>query len=234
MTIAANEGPRAISRLADRIAAMAPPGSHVLELTNPVPPPFQPSPAVSAALNRTAIMSAQAAQHTAPRRSRSLFTSAIEGFVAACSFIPYALVGLALRLVMARVFFLDGQSKVDGLRLPISAHGYDFSFVLPMQVKAETINAFLTQYYALPVPAVPAAYVVGFAEFLLPIMLVLGFGTRIAALGLLIITAMIQIYVLPQALWSVHVYWASMLLVLVSLGPGQVSADAIFRFFSRR
>jgi len=227
MTIAANEGPRAISRLADRIAAMAPRGAQVLELTNPVPPPLQPSPAVSAALSRTAIMSAQAAQRAAPRRSRSLF-------VAACAFIPYAVVGLALRLVMARVFFLDGQGKVDGLRFPIDMHGFDFSFVLPMQVKAETINAFLTQYYALPLPPVPAAYAVSFAEFLLPIMLLLGFGTRIAALGLLVITAMIQIYVLPQALWSVHVYWASILLVLMSLGPGQISADAIFRFFSRR
>ena len=46
----------------------------------------------------------------------------------------------------------------------------------------------------------------------------LGFATRFAALGLLIMTALIQIYVMPEALWSVHVYWAAILLVLLSRG----------------
>jgi putative oxidoreductase len=63
---------------------------------------------------------------------------------------------------------------------------------------------------------------------------VLGFGTRFAALGMLIMTALIQIYVMPQALWSVHIYWASILMVLLSLGAGQISVDAIIRFVTRR
>ena len=71
-----------------------------------------------------------------------------------------------------------------------------------------------------PIPPALAAYLVGGAEFLLPIMLVLGFGTRFAALGLLVVTALIQLYVLPEALWTAHVYWASILLVLLSRGPG--------------
>jgi len=75
---------------------------------------------------------------------------------------------------------------------------------------------------------------VSYAEFILPIMLVLGLGTRFAALGLLIMTALIQIYVMPQALWSAHVYWASMLLVLLSLGAGQISVDHIIRLIARR
>ena len=168
------------------------------------------------------------------RRSRSIVGSVVDSFVSACSFIPYALVALALRLVMARVFFLDGQTRVDGPHLGASFHGFDFSVVLPMQVKAETLFTFLGQYAALPVPGAIAAYFVGYAEFLLPVMLVLGFGTRIAALGLLIMTAMIQVFVLPQALWSTHVYWASLLLVLLSLGPGQISIDHVIRWLSRR
>jgi putative oxidoreductase len=75
---------------------------------------------------------------------------------------------------------------------------------------------------------------VSYAEFILPVMLLLGLGTRFAALGLLIITATIQIYVLPGALWSVHVYWAAILLVLVSLGAGQISADHMIRLIARR
>src|SRR5581483_11950114 len=97
-------------------------------------------------------------------------------------------------------------------------HGFDFSVVLPLQVKAETFAAFATQYAALPLPPVLAAYMVSFAEFVLPVMLVLGLGTRFAALGLLIMTALVQVYVMPAALWSAHVYWASILLVLLSLG----------------
>ena len=79
-----------------------------------------------------------------------------------------------------------------------------------------------------------AAYLLSYAEFILPICLVLGFATRFAALGLLIMTALIQIYVMPEALWSVHVYWAAILLVLLTRGAGQISVDHIIRFIARR
>lgn len=231
-------GERAISRLADRIASMAP-SPPVLELDNPLPPVTRPSPAVAAAMSRTAAMSVGAAQRAAKAtRRRSFLGAAIDGFIAACSFIPYAAVALALRLVIARVFFLDGQSRVEGLQVPIhipnGAQGFDFSFVLPMQVKAETFTAFMTQYALLPLPPALAAYTVSYAEFILPVMLVLGLGTRFAALGLLIMTAMIQLFVMPESLWSAHIYWAAILLVLMSRGPGAVSLDALIRFLARR
>ncbi len=219
-------GVMAMARLADRLAAVAPrPMAATLTAQR-----F--SPAVTAALSTSAAISARAERRA--RRSRSLIGIVVDSFVAACSFIPYALVALGLRLVMARVFFLDGQTRVDGPRVPLNVHDFDLSVVLPLQVKAETFTAFLTQYAALPVPPALAAYLVSYAEFILPIMLVLGFGTRFAALGMLIMTALIQIYVMPQALWSVHIYWASILMVLLSLGAGQISVDAIIRFVTRR
>src|SRR5665647_1111908 len=140
----------------------------------------------------------------------------------------------ALRLAMARVFFLDGQVRIDRPRLPLHLLDLNLWVVLPQHVRPETFAAFYTQYAALPVPPVLAAYLVSYAEFILPIMLVLGLGTRFAALGLIIMTALIQIYVMPQALWNTHVYWASMLLVLLSLGAGQVSVDHIIRLIARR
>jgi putative oxidoreductase len=85
-----------------------------------------------------------------------------------------------------------------------------------------------------PLPPLFGAYLVSYAEFILPIFLLLGFATRFSALGLLIITAMIQVYVMPEALWTVHIYWAAMLAVLISLGPGQISVDHIIRFIARR
>jgi putative oxidoreductase len=223
-------GVTAISRLADRLAAVTPPPS-VLELTNPLPP-YRPSPAVAAALSTTAAIAARADRNA--RRSRSITGLMVDGFVALCSFIPYALLALALRLMMARVFFLDGQARIEGPRLSHDIYGFDLSVVLPMQVKAETFSAFLTQYAPLPVPPMLAAYLVSYAEFLLPIMLLLGFGTRVAALGLLIMTALIQFYVMPQALWSLHVYWAAILLVLLSRGPGALSIDHFIRLASHR
>jgi putative oxidoreductase len=225
-------GVAAMSSLADRLAAVAPPAP-VLELTRPMqaaPPRF--SPAVTAALSTSAGINARAERRA--RRSRSIVGLLVDAFVATCSFIPYALVALGLRLVMARVFFFDGQTRIDGPRVPLNVHDFDLSVVLPLQVKAETFAAFLNQFAAVPVPPMLGAYLVSYGEFLLPIMLVLGFGTRIAALGLLIMTALIQVYVMPQALWSVHVYWASILTVLLALGPGQISIDAIIRFVTRR
>jgi putative oxidoreductase len=226
-------GEMAISRLADRLAAMAPP-PQAAALTPP--PAFRPSPAVAAALSTSAAIAARADRRA--RRSKSVIGMMVDSFVSACSFIPYALVALGLRLLMARVFFLDGQSKINGPRVPLNVpalneHGFDLSVLLPLQVKEQTFAAFL-HYTALPVPPALAAYLVSYAEFILPICLVLGFATRFAALGLLIMTALIQIYVLPEALWSVHVYWAAILLLLLTRGPGQISVDHIIRFIARR
>jgi putative oxidoreductase len=192
----------------------------------------RPSPAVSAALSTSKAISARAAERA--RRSRSVTGLLVDGFVAACSLVPYAVVALALRLVMARVFFLDGQTRIDGPRLPLDVLDFNFSLVLPAQVRPETFTAFLTQYPPLPIPPVLAAYTVSYAEFVLPILLVLGFATRFAALSLLVMTALISLYVMPQALLSAHIYWAGMLLVLLSQGAGQISVDAVIRYVARR
>ncbi len=226
-------GEVAMSRLADRLTAMAPPPASAA-LTPP--PAFRPSPAVAAALATSAAIAARADQRA--RRSKSVIGMMVDSFVSACSFIPYALVALGLRLLMARVFFFDGQTRISGPRLPLSVQalneqGFDLSVVLPLQVKEQTFAAFM-HYTALPVPPVLAAYLVSYAEFILPICLVIGLGTRFAALGLLIMTALIQIFVLPEALWSVHVYWAAILLVLLSRGPGQISVDHVIRLITRR
>jgi len=236
-----NLGERAVSRLADRLAAMAPASSAVAAFDEPPPPPrgYAPAPRPVAAppvmrpAQHAPVFDTASLMAERKRRSRGIIGSAVDGFVSACSFIPYALVALALRLIMARVFFLDGQTKIDGPHLAYSFHGFDVSVILPMQVKAETLFTFLSQYTALPVPGAIAAYLVGYAEFVLPLMLVVGFGTRIAALGLLIMTATIQLFVLPEALWSTHIYWAALLLVLLSVGPGAISLDHVIRWLAR-
>jgi putative oxidoreductase len=224
-------GEVAMSRLADRIASMAPPPMNLSP--NSI---VRPSPAAAAALATTRTLSARAAERA--RRSHSVIGLTVDSFVSACSFVPYALVALALRLVMARLFFSDGQTRISGPRFSLNVQdimpGYDLSVVLPLEVKVQTFGGFLGQYATVPMPPFLAAYLVSYAEFILPIMLVLGLGTRFAVLGLLIMTATIQIYVMPQALWTVHVYWGSILLVLLSLGAGQISLDHIIRWLAKR
>ena len=67
----------------------------------------------------------------------------------------------------------------------------------------------------------------------MPVLLVLGLGTRGAAAVLLGMTAVIEIFVYPQA-WPTHIQWAAMLLVLLCRGAGGWSADALIgRFVAR-
>ena len=86
----------------------------------------------------------------------------------------------------------------------------------------------------MPIPSEIAAYIFSYAEFVLPICLLLGFATRFAALALLIMTALLQAYVSPELWWSSHVYWIAILAVLFSLGPGAISIDALLRYLYRR
>ncbi|KQZ02165.1 hypothetical protein ASD45_15850 [Pseudolabrys sp. Root1462] len=229
-------GAAAMERLADRLISMAPPPMDL-----PQAAIVRQSPAVAAGLAASAAI-ARRADERARHSQRPILTMLVNSFVGACSFVPYSAVALLLRLMMARVFFVDGQSKVDGLWLPVKVAeltkyyvtGFDFSVIVPMQVRPETFSAFTTQYPLLPVPPAIAAYAVSFAEFVLPIMLVIGLGTRFAALGLLVITAMILGFVAADPLASVQFYWAALLLVLVTQGPGAMSLDHLARRWKGR
>jgi putative oxidoreductase len=67
------------------------------------------------------------------------------------------------------------------------------------------------------------AFVVGSAEILLPILLVLGLLTRLAGLGLLLMTLVVQLTV-PEG-WPIHVTWVAMALAIMAWGPGRISLD---------
>lgn len=122
--------------------------------------------------------------------------------------LPYSLVALAARLFPAAVFWTSGQTKLDGLTLKPSA-----------------LYLFQTEY-ALPlIPPEIAARLAATAEHVFPVLLVLGLMTRLSALGLLGMTAVIQIFVYPDA-WQTHGLWAACFLILIARGPGMLSLDA--------
>jgi uncharacterized membrane protein YphA (DoxX/SURF4 family) len=240
----AASGEVAMARLADRLATLAPPAPLELSRMQAVSMP-RPSPAVQSALTTSAAIAARAAERA--RRSRSVVGMTVDGFISACSLVPYALVALALRLLMARIFFLDGQGRIEGPRLslhvpiekipfslPFKLPSLDFSALLPVQIRADMIADFATVSPPIPLPPAIAAYAVGYLEFALPICLVLGFATRFASLGLLFITALMAIFVVPNTLAGEPVFWGAILIVLLSLGGGALSIDNLIRMIARR
>ena len=84
--------------------------------------------------------------------------------------------------------------------------------------------------YHYPVPAV-MAFLSGTGEILFPVLLVLGLGTRFAALGLLFMTVIVELTV-PDG-WPIHITWAAMALGIMAWGPGRISVDHLVRGFVR-
>ena len=131
--------------------------------------------------------------------------------------IPADAVSLALRVFPALVFWQSGRTKVEGV----------------FTIKDSTWFLFKEEY-ALPViPSDLAAVLATTAEHLLPALMILGLFTRLSALGLLAMTAVIQVFVYPDA-WVTHGLWASALLALIVRGPGKWSLDHLLRLDSAR
>jgi putative oxidoreductase len=69
-----------------------------------------------------------------------------------------------------------------------------------------------------------AARLAAFNELTFSVLLIVGLATRIATLPLLGMIAVIQMFVYPQA-WTEHLLWASILVFLLTRGPGALSLD---------
>lgn len=131
--------------------------------------------------------------------------------------VPRSLASAALRIALAVPFFRSGLTKWDGFGQISETALYLFSDEFKLHLFGRVID------YPLPTLA---AYGAGIGEIVLPILLVLGLGTRFVALGLLIMTAVIQI-TLPDA-WPLHLTWAAMAVGIIALGAGKLSVDYIF------
>ena len=140
----------------------------------------------------------------------------------------YSLVALFVRIVAAHPFFASGQTKVDGPQIGATILGQELSYTLPTSIKDSTFALFSQEYKVPLLSPDIAAYLATAMESVLPILLVLGLLTRLSALGLLGMTLVIQIFVFPDAWWTVHAYWAALLLVLIARGPGALSLDQLF------
>ncbi|GMV64041.1 MAG: hypothetical protein AMXMBFR74_32080 [Parvibaculum sp.] len=115
-----------------------------------------------------------------------------------------------MRVAIFLVFFTSARTKVEGF----------------LTLKGSTFFLFEHEY-ALPfISSTWAAYLATYAEHLFAILVLAGFATRLSALALLVMTAVIQIFVYPEA-YTVHLTWAAMLLYLVARGGGPLSLDRV-------
>jgi putative oxidoreductase len=125
--------------------------------------------------------------------------------------VGHGFLAVAARLGIGAVFFLSGRTKVDGF----------------LSVNDSAYTLFREDYKVPVLPPELAAHMATYAEHLLPVLLVLGLATRLSALGLLGMTAVIQIFVYPSA-WPTHLTWAVALLYLAGRGAGSLSMDRMF------
>lgn len=120
---------------------------------------------------------------------------------------------LFLRVALAGPFWLSGRTKVDeGSWLSISETTYFL---------------FQEEYSGVPLPPNLAAVMATTAEHALPLLLLVGLGTRFAAAGLIAMTLVIQLFVYPDAWWSTHMQWTALGLAVLALGPGGWSLDSL-------
>jgi putative oxidoreductase len=120
--------------------------------------------------------------------------------------VPLSLIQLAMRVSVGSVFFKAGLLKY---------HSFEFA-----------VKLFEDEYKVpLLAPAVAARFAM-FSELTWPVFLFLGLATRVATLPLLVMISVIQIFVYPDA-WSDNLLWATMLVFLLTRGPGALSIDAL-------
>jgi putative oxidoreductase len=131
---------------------------------------------------------------------------------------PASLTQLVLRVGVSLPFWNSGVLKWESF---------------PTQINETAVLLFSDEFklhlfgaeIPFPLPAI-TAHLVALAEVTLPALLVAGLLSRFAAVGLLLMTVVIQLTV-PSG-WAIHLTWAAMALAIVSYGGGQLSLDRVF------
>lgn len=135
--------------------------------------------------------------------------------------VPESAIALLGRFSVAAVFWKSGQTKIEGLAINIVTGNFELG--VP-RLSSSAVDLFRDEYQLPLLSPELGAVLATVGEHALPLLLLLGLGTRFAALGLLVMTAVIQFLVYPSA-YPTHGVWAAVLLWLMVRGPGVVSID---------
>lgn len=127
--------------------------------------------------------------------------------------VTLAIPQLLTRFALAGVFFRSGMTKTANWDL--------------------TVQLFADEYRLPLLPPDIAALLGTTFELGCSVLLAIGLMTRIAALPLLAMTAVIEIFVYPQN-WPEHLTWTALLVLLILRGAGTYSLDHIVATALRR
>jgi putative oxidoreductase len=139
----------------------------------------------------------------------------IETATATFKSIPNDLIAYLARIGIGTTFFRSGMLKLEGWS------------------DGNTLTLFREEYRLPIIPSEVAAYLATAAELSLPLLLFAGLGTRFAALALLFMTLVIEVFVYPNA-FDTHGVWAVSLLFLMKYGAGSLSLDRAVELWSSR
>src|SRR6266478_7908653 len=117
---------------------------------------------------------------------------------------PLSIIQLLMRIGVGAVFFNAGLLKYQSFEFAVKL--FEDEYKVPLLA-----------------PAV-AARIAMINELTTSTLLFLGLATRLATLPLLGMISVIQIFVYPNA-WPDHVLWGSILIFILTRGPGALSVD---------
>lgn len=123
---------------------------------------------------------------------------------------PLPIVQLTMRIAVGAVFFSAGLLKYRSPEL--------------------TLLLFRDEYKVPFFDPALMARMATFNELTFSTLLILGLATRVATLPMLGMIAVIQTFVYPEA-WTEHLLWASILVFLLTRGPGALSLDRLAERF---
>lgn len=132
----------------------------------------------------------------------------------------------AARLILAYPFWNSGLAKVNTITL-FEVGAFRMRLPTPF-IEDATFKLFAYEFFDGLPEAITDVFAVmaTIGELTLPVLIVLGLFTRAAALGLLAMTLVIQIFVYPEEWWPVHAWWFALALILVAHGGGCWALDA--------
>ncbi|MFN0193925.1 MAG: DoxX family protein [Aestuariivirga sp.] len=141
---------------------------------------------------------------TLPRARVFSPLSLYQSFLGLAESVPFSLIQLISRLAIGYVFWKSAQSKLASWTV--------------------TEQLFAMQYQVPLLPPDIAAPLATATELVGSILIFLGLFTRLGALALLGVVAVIQLFVFPGH-WGEHLLWVSVLLMLATRGAGVFSLD---------
>jgi putative oxidoreductase len=113
---------------------------------------------------------------------------------------------LFVRLWIARIFWLSGLSKISDW--PGTLYLFAYEYKVPI------------------ISTKVAAYLSTSTELITPVLLTFGFMTRIACIPMFMMVLVIQYTYLYRI---EHIYWMTLILLLICKGPGKLSLDYLIR-----